>query len=87
VTPRQKKIEDAISQLAIACGYVNDDGIHVSESKTEAFFKVLDDAMIKVCNNWDATVERSHKQGLCYNVFALLGDALMEAIAETEPVH
>ena len=55
-----------------ACGFVG-------ESGSERLFWVLRDAVQMVADEWHI-VEQSHKDGLCYNVNALLSDAIAEAL-------
>ena len=55
-----------------ACGFVG-------ESGSERLFWVLRDAVQMVADEWHI-VEQNHKDGLSYNVNALLSDAIAEAL-------
>ena len=67
-----RKIDIALDALMGACGFVG-------ESGSEGMFWVLRDAVQMVADEWHV-VEQSHKDGLCYNVNALLSDAIAEAL-------
>jgi hypothetical protein len=67
-----RKIDVALDALLGACGFVG-------ESGSERMFWVLFDAVHNVANNW-GIVEKSHDDGLCYNVNALLSDAIAEVL-------
>ena len=67
-----RKIDNALDALMGACGFVG-------ESGSERLFWVLRDAVQMVADEWHV-VEQSHKDGLCYNVNALLSDAIAEAL-------
>lgn len=71
-TAQQKQIHAALGGLAAACGF---DG----ESGTEKLFAVLCDAIERVQENWHV-VERSHRDGLCLDVNALLVGAIVAAM-------
>jgi len=73
VTPLERKIDVALDALMGACGFVG-------ESGTERLFCVLYEAVEHVADNWDI-VDQSHKDGLCYNVNAMLSSAIAEVLA------
>jgi hypothetical protein len=72
MTDVRDKIEIALDALMGACGFVG-------ESGTERMFGVLFEAVQRVADEWDV-VRDSHEDGLCYNVNALLSDAIAEAL-------
>lgn len=76
-TPLHKAIDRPLNDLMKACDYHG-------ESGTEEFFWVLADAVARVKKDWDAVVGQSHRNGLCYDVNALLTDALVDVLSETE---
>jgi hypothetical protein len=73
---RNRKIDVILDALMSACGFVG-------ESGSERFFWVLFDAVQKVGDEWHV-VKQSHKDGLCYNVNALLSDAISEVMRQPE---
>jgi hypothetical protein len=74
MTKRQEAIRAALCNLQGACGLDN------SESSTEALFGILTQAIEQV--DWDI-VEESHAEGLCYDVNALLAEAI-DSVASHE---
>jgi hypothetical protein len=74
VTETERKIDAALSALMHACGFK-------SESDTERLFWILFEAVMNVADQWDDTVERSHKEGLSYNVNALLSNEIAARLA------
>jgi hypothetical protein len=72
-TDKHEAIHAALNSLMKACGLDN------SESATEVLFGILEDAVLNVADQWDEVVEQSHRDGLCYDVNALLAQAIDRA--------
>ena len=72
-TETERKIDTALGALMGACGFMG-------ESGTERMFWVLFEAVHTVAEKWEEVVEQSHKDGLFYNVNALLSDAIAESL-------
>jgi hypothetical protein len=70
----EREINAALNALMAACGIAGESGM-------ERMFWVLQEAVQTVADNWDI-VERSHEDGLCYDVNALLSDAIAVILQE-----
>jgi len=68
MTDREEAAHAALNQLMTAIGLSG-------ESGTEALFDVLQNAVDDVAGEWHV-VEQSHKDGLCYDVNAMLAQAI-----------
>lgn len=77
-TPLHEDIRHRLSELMQVCGYEN------SEMSTHHFFDVLYEAIGKVRDDWDATVGESYRTGLCYDINALLTDAIVDVLNEND---
>lgn len=77
MTKQNEEIHKALGILMEACGYKG-------ESGTEWFHDALCEAIAEVERNWHV-VERSHKDGLCYDVTFLWADALEKAVIKAGP--
>ena len=73
VTETNQKIYTALNSLMAACDLVG-------ESGTEILFGVLSEAVARVDEQW-LIVENNQKNGLCYDVNALLADQMEAALA------
>lgn len=77
-TQEQTEIWRGLNTIMKACGFDQ------SESSTEAFFEVLDTALTSVAEQWDEVVGQSHRDGLCYDVNAMLAQEIAKAAAREE---
>lgn len=77
MTKQNEEITKALDDLMTACGYKG-------ESGTEWFFGALSTALDEVEENWNIVIQ-SYEDGLCYNINALLADALENAVINAGP--
>jgi hypothetical protein len=71
-TTEETEIRQALNTIMKACGFTG-------ESGTEALFEVLDCAVTSVAEQWDEVVGQSHRDGLCYDVNAMLAREIAKA--------
>jgi hypothetical protein len=74
-TQEQTEIKRGLNTIMKACGFDQ------SESSTEAFFEILDSAVGSVAEQREAVVEESHRDGLCFDVNAMLAREIAKAAA------
>jgi hypothetical protein len=79
-TPTNRAIHAALNQLMAACGLTGESGTE------RLFMNVLCPAIGQVEADWDI-VDDSHAQGLCFDVNAMLADAIEQQLALTRPTQ
>jgi chemotaxis regulatin CheY-phosphate phosphatase CheZ len=81
ITQTNRDIKKALNALMKACGLSG-------ESGTEQLYEILSGIVLERDLEIRATVEESHANGLCYDVNALLADAVAEVLSQTsDPVN
>jgi hypothetical protein len=73
-TIQHAQLHTALNTLMDACGFTGETG-------TECMFEILEAAAQDVRDQW-REVEDSHKDGLCYDVNAMLAYALDKQLGE-----
>ena len=79
VTEKNKRIHKALNVLMEACGFQG-------ESGTEELFDTLLTATANVHEEWNI-VNKSHEDGLCYDVNGLLADAIEKVVTTREILY
>jgi hypothetical protein len=77
ITQTNRNINKALNALMKACGLSG-------ESGTEELYEILFDVIHDYDRKVRETVEQSHADGLCYDVNALLADAISDIISRRE---
>jgi hypothetical protein len=70
--PTKELVYKSLDLMMRTCGFSGETG-------TEAFFKVLERAMSSVGEQWDEVVGQSHRDGLAYDVNAMLANEIAKA--------
>jgi hypothetical protein len=70
-----RNVFEALNMLMKACGLSD-------ESDTEELYEILSDIIFETDREIRKTVKQSHKDGLCYDVNALLAGSIADAVVQ-----